>query len=72
MSISNEMSRETAAEKQNERASEAAALTKKIRRAEASVKDYQFFILRLALFIVVLWLLFFVFIGVTHMPSTDM
>lgn len=72
MSISNEMSRETAAEKQNERASEAAALTKKIRRAEASVKDYQFFILRLALFIVVLWLLLFVFIGVTHMPSTDM
>ena len=53
-------------------ASEAEKMNKKIQKAEKKVRNYQFFILRLAAFILVLWLLFFVFIGVMHMPTTDM
>ncbi|MBQ6036332.1 MAG: signal peptidase I, partial [Lachnospiraceae bacterium] len=37
-----------------------------------NVKGYQYFILRLGVFLLLMWLLFFVFIGITHMPSTDM
>ena len=51
---------------------DAEILSKRIKRAERSVKDYQFFLLRLAIFLLVLWLLFFVFVGVTHMPGGDM
>ena len=47
-------------------------LEKKLRRAERSVKDYQFFLLRLGAFLIALWLLFFVFLGVTHMNGGDM
>ena len=57
---------------QNEQHSENTGLTKKIRRAEQSVKDYQFFVLRLVILLVVLWVLFFVIVGVTHMPNADM
>lgn len=45
---------------------------KKIRRAERDVKGYQFMLLRLAVFLLVLWVLFFVIIGVMRMPSADM
>ena len=47
-------------------------LPEKIKRSERSVKDYQFFLIRLAIFVLALWLIFFVFIGTTHMPSGDM
>ncbi|MBR3035824.1 MAG: signal peptidase I [Lachnospiraceae bacterium] len=47
-------------------------LSKKIDNAEKNVKGYQYFILRLGVFLLLMWLLFFVFIGITHMPSTDM
>lgn len=47
-------------------------LGKKLIRAESSVKDYQFFLLRLVFFVVVLWLLFYVFIGIVIMPTADM
>ena len=47
-------------------------LSKKLRRAESSVKDYQFLLIRFAAFLFVIWLLFFVFIGVTHMTGDDM
>ena len=60
------------AEEAKSRAKEAEKAVKKINRAERSVKDYQFFLLRLAAFVLVVWLLFFVFIGVMHMPTTDM
>ena len=60
------------AKAQDDQRSENAALTKKIRRAEQSVKDYQFFVLRLVILLVVLWVLFFVIVGVTHMPNADM
>ena len=48
------------------------ATARKLRRAERSVKDYQFFILRVAIFLVAVWLLLFVFVGVVRMPSGDM
>ena len=47
-------------------------LIKEIKRSERSVKNYQYFIIRLLLFIVVLWILFFQVIGLTTMPSGDM
>ena len=72
MSLSNEKKLKGAHETTKEQPSECDRLTKKIKRAETSVKDYQFFALRLVIFLAMLWLLFFVFIGVTHMPSTDM
>lgn len=45
---------------------------KKLNRAEKSVKNYQHFILRLAAFLLVLWVLFFVLIGVMRVPGGDM
>lgn len=44
----------------------------KIRKSEKSVKRYQWAILRLLVLIVVIWVLFFKVIGLTHMPSGDM
>jgi signal peptidase I len=61
------MSRKKAAEGKT-----AEKLPEKIKRSERSVKDYQFFILRLVIMVVALWLLFFVFIGVLKMPTADM
>lgn len=45
---------------------------KKIKRSEKSVKDYQFFVLKLAGFLLVLWVLFFLLIGIMRVPSADM
>ena len=59
-------------EKKNTRTEDAEKLVKSIKRSERSVKDYQFFLLRLAVFILVVWVLFFVVIGVVRMPSADM
>lgn len=61
------MRSEKAAEKKS-----AEKLPEKIQRSERSVKDYQYFILRLIILVVALWLLFFVFIGVMKMPTGDM
>lgn len=47
-------------------------LDRSIRRREKGVKRYQFFLLRMLLLLLTVWLLFFVFIGVTHMPNGDM
>lgn len=47
-------------------------LFKKIKRSEKSVKDYQFFILKLAGFLLVLWVLFFLLIGIMRVPGADM
>ena len=48
------------------------ATRKKIRRSEKGVKEYQFFILRAALLLLVLWALFFKIVGLTVMPTGDM
>ena len=45
---------------------------KKLSRAEKSVKDYQFFLIRLVVFLAVVWILFFQIVGLTHMNSGDM
>ena len=45
---------------------------KKLNRAEKGVKEYQFFVIRLVVFLAVVWVLFFQIIGVTHMNSGDM
>ena len=47
-------------------------MKKKLKRSEKSVKDYQYFIIRLFVFLLVLWILFFQIVGLTHMPSGDM
>lgn len=47
-------------------------ITQEIKKSEISVKDYQFFLIRLGIFVVAVWLIFFVLIGATHMPSGDM
>ena len=56
----------------DEQSDESSKLKKTIRREEKSVKNYQFFALRLILILAVIWVLFFVIVGVTHMPSADM
>lgn len=45
---------------------------KKTNRSERSVKQYQFFVIRVLLLILVVWVLFFKIVGLTHMPSEDM
>ncbi len=50
----------------------AAKQLKQVRRAEKHVKNYQFFLLRLILLLVVIWVLLFQVIGLTHMPTGDM
>ena len=45
---------------------------KKIRRRERRVREYQSFVLRALILLIVLWALFFQIIGVTRMNSGDM
>lgn len=47
-------------------------LNKKVKKRERGVKTYQRFLLSLLVFALAIWLLFFVFIGLTHMPNGDM
>ena len=47
-------------------------LKKKLRRSERSVRDYQYFLLRLIILMVLMWVLFFKLIGVIRMPTGDM
>ena len=47
-------------------------LRKKIRRNERAVRSYQFFLLRLAVFILVVWVLFFKIVGLLACPTGDM
>lgn len=45
---------------------------KKLSSAEKSVKNYQYFLIRLVVFLAVVWILFFQIVGLTHMNSGDM
>ncbi len=49
-----------------------AKLKKQLRRSEKGVKEYQYFIIRLAVLLLLIWALFFQVVGLTHMPSGDM
>ena len=69
---SDESVEEPKKEEKNEETDSADKLKKKVKKSERSVKNYQFFILRLVLFILVLWILFFQIVGLTHMPNEDM
>ncbi len=62
------------AEKKDDRLTpeEQKKLRKKIRRSERAVKSYQFFLLRLAIFIFVVWVLFFKIVGIMVCPTGDM
>lgn len=59
-------------EKKEVKLEDSEKLQKKIRRSEKSVKRYQRFILRLIVVLLVIWVLFFQVIGLTHMPNGDM
>ena len=45
---------------------------RKIRRNERAVKSYQSFLLRLIVFVLVLWVLFFQIVGIVICPTADM
>ena len=57
---------------QGENTEDREELKKQAERSERSVKRYQWFLLRLLIFLVVIWVLFFQIIGLTHMPGDDM
>lgn len=66
----NEDADETVAETPDQ--SEADKLVKELNNAEKGFKNAQRFLIYLAILLVVLWVLFFKIIGITHMPSGDM
>lgn len=68
--LSEEEARKLAEEE--ERQERQKKLKKSIKRSELSVKDYQYFVLRVLILVVVLWVLLFQIVGVTHMNSVDM
>ena len=47
-------------------------LMKEIKKYEKGFKNYHFFLIYLAIFLIVVWILFFKIIGITHMPNLDM
>ena len=47
-------------------------LMKKIARDEKGFKNFHWFLIYLAIFLLVIWVLFFKIIGITHMPNMDM
>lgn len=47
-------------------------LARRIKRREKGVHQYQTFIIRLLFLLLILWVLFFVVIGLTQMPTGDM
>ena len=47
-------------------------LMKQIDRYERGFKNYHWFLIYLAIFLLVVWILFFKIIGITHMPNLDM
>ena len=66
---------ETAAESTTEErlsAEKQKKLQKRIHSSERGVKSYQYFLLRLLIFLVVLWVLFFQIIGIVINPTEDM
>ena len=51
---------------------EADKLVKELAKEEKGLKNAQRFLIYLAILLVVLWILFFKIIGITHMPTEDM
>ena len=67
-----EQKREPEQESEQELQEASEKAKKKTNRSEKSVKQYQNFVLRVILLILVIWILFFKIVGLTHMPSEDM
>ena len=63
---------EQQAEEQHLTPEEQQKIRKKIRKRERAVKGYQFFLVRVAVFLLVLWILFFQIVGITICGSGDM
>lgn len=59
-------------EQSPETAPDESAAKKQLRRSEKGVVDYQFFLLRLLVLLLLIWVLFFKIVGLTHMPNGDM
>ncbi len=45
---------------------------KKVKKRERGVKEYQRAIIRIIAFVLIVWALLFVFLGLTSMPNGDM
>ena len=45
---------------------------KKVKKRERGVKEYQRAIIRIIAFVLIVWALLFVFLGLTSMPNNDM
>ena len=64
---------ENTTENTNEKSShDTEKLMKQIDRYEKGFKNYHWFLIYLAIFLLVVWILFFKIIGITHMPNLDM
>ena len=63
---------ETAEETRESAAAGDSRVTKQLRRSERGVKEYQSLLIRFAALLLVIWLLFFQIVGLTHMPNGDM
>ena len=57
---------------QGEKTHDTDRLMKQLDKAEKGFKNYHWFLIYLVIFLVVVWVLFFKIIGITHMPNTDM
>ena len=64
---------ENTTENTNEKSShDTEKLMKQIDRYEKGFKNYHWFLIYLAVFLLVVWILFFKIIGIRHMPNLDM
>ena len=55
-----------------EQADEVNRLNEKFKKEERKLKNYHLFLIYLAAFLLVIWVLFFLIIGITHVPNGDM
>lgn len=53
-------------------ADESAQTIKKIGRLERAVKRYQWLVIKIVAVLVLIWIVFFQILGITHMPNEDM
>ena len=63
---------EQTAEQVQQQIKQQSELRRKLVRAEGGMKEYQYFLIRLAVLLLLVWILFFKIVGLTHMPNGDM
>ncbi|MBR5917577.1 MAG: signal peptidase I [Lachnospiraceae bacterium] len=69
---STEYSTDNSPEYRTESSHDTEKLMKQIDRYEKGFKNYHWFLIYLVIFLLVVWILFFKIIGITHMPNLDM